>query len=61
MDKKRYVIRLEDNIQAYIENLAKERGLKPVNIIKSIIADQKMRDEAKEAQRKWFYRKSKKN
>lgn len=52
MDKKRYVIRLEDNIQAYIENLAKERGLKPVNIIKSIIADQKMRDEAKEAQRK---------
>ena len=57
MDKKRYVIRLEDNIQVYIEKLAKERGLKPVNVIKNIIADQKMRDEAKEAQRKWFYKK----
>ena len=46
-EKKRYVIRLEDNIDEYINRLALERGMKPINVIKEIIADRKQQDEMK--------------
>lgn len=44
-EKKRYVIRLEDNIDEYINKMAIERGMKPINVIKWIIADRKQQDE----------------
>ena len=45
MEKKKYVIRLEENIDAYIQEQALERGMKPINVIKGIIADRKQQDE----------------
>ena len=44
-EKKRYTIRFEESVEDYIEQLALERGIKPVNVIREIVADKKRQDE----------------
>lgn len=45
MEKKKYIFRLEKNLDAYIQKQELERGMKPINVIKGIIADRKQHDE----------------
>lgn len=45
MEKKKYIFRLEKNLDAYIQKQKLERGIKPINVIRGIIADRKQQDE----------------
>lgn len=44
MGKKRYFLRLEENVDAYIQRQALKKGMNPINVIRGIIADRKQQD-----------------
>ena len=44
MEKKRYILRLEENVDSYIQRKALEKGINTINMIRDIIADRKQQD-----------------
>lgn len=44
MEKKKYIFRLEKNLDAYIQKQELERGINTINVIRDIIADRKQQD-----------------
>lgn len=44
MGKKKYVLRLEENVDAYIQRKELKKGINPINMIRGIIADRKWQD-----------------
>lgn len=44
MEKKRYALRLEKNVDAYIQRQALKKGINHINVIRGIIANRKQQD-----------------